>query len=123
MDRQRSFFDKPTGTIVERVSMPHAPHSPTSKAAAVQAEPRAGTDERRVLDYVAGQGSQGATRHEIAAGLHLQLATVCARVCALVQRGYLFETGETRLTESKRKAAVLRLRKDRFATEDSEHAK
>lgn len=106
MAKQRTLFDAPIAK--KPVSLPHN-GTPTSRAAAESCEPQAGTDRRRVLDYVAGRGSEGATRDEIAAALQLKIQTVCGRVNDLVRQGNLRASEQTRPTESGRAAAVLRL--------------
>lgn len=59
---------------------PFARDSETSRQAAIENYPRAGTQRQRVLDEVHRRGEKGATRDELAVELKLPLATICPRV-------------------------------------------
>lgn len=65
----------------------------TSRAAAAAIAPVAGTQEARVLAYLALVGP--CSRKGIARGTGMELASVCARTNALVTRGLLKHAGES----------------------------
>jgi len=78
----------------------------TSCEAAAAIAPVAGNLRRLVLEFIAGQGDQGATDHEVAAGLGMLSDTARARRCELVDAGYLVASGQRRRTPSGRSATV-----------------
>jgi transcription initiation factor IIE alpha subunit len=81
-------------------------HSPTSRQAAESVRPHLGALQQRVLDFIRDRG--GATDNEIIAGTGLSGSTVRPRRIELVQRGLVVDCGETRATETGRKAVVWR---------------
>jgi predicted transcriptional regulator len=84
---------------------PYQRDSATSKQAALEIAPRAGTLRANVLAYLE-LADQGGTNDEIARALALKLQSVCPRVNELVKGGFLKDSGETRLSDSGRKAVV-----------------
>ena len=66
-----------------------------------------GARRKAVLDYVRSRGTVGATRDEIAVALDYLTASTTSLVCGLIKSGMLVETGASRLTRAKVKAAVL----------------
>lgn len=73
-----------------------APHNgtATSKAAAKAIEPHRDSQAGRVLAFVRASGQHGATREEIADGLQMRLASVCARVSELVADSKIIGRGK-----------------------------
>lgn len=84
--------------------------SRTSRLAARSQAESAPPARLRVLDFIRGRASFGATRDEIMAELHLGIPTVCGRVDDLLKAKLVYDTGAVRLTASGRRAAVLRAR-------------
>jgi hypothetical protein len=72
----------------------------TSKAAAIAAEPRAGTVRRRVLDVIRDSGERGATDDEIEARLGLRHQTASPRRTELLNSGHVVDSGMKRRTRS-----------------------
>lgn len=62
---------------------------------------------RRVAEFLEARGSYGATRDEIAAGLRMQIQTVCGRTHDLKRNGLAIPTPERRATAAGRPAVVL----------------
>lgn len=85
-----------------------APHngSATSRAAAEQIEPHAGTQRAAILAYI--REHDGATRQEICLALNMPNNSVCPRVLELIKLNLIRETTTTRQTTSGRSAFVLR---------------
>lgn len=83
---------------------PFVAESSTSKAAADEMKPTAGTLRSRVLEYVLKHGD--ATDDEIEQGLDLRHQTASARRRELVLGGQLVDTGRRRQTRSGRSATV-----------------
>lgn len=81
--------------------------SPTSKAAAAEIAPSAGTLRARVLGFIQGRGAAGATDEEIAAGLGMNPSTARPRRIELAKAGLIVSSG-VRETSSGRSAAVWR---------------
>ena len=81
---------------------------PTSIAAAEKAEPNAGTDAQRVLDYFRDgyAFSTGATDDEIEIALEMRHQTASARRRGLVLTGWLRDSGKKRPTRSDTMAIV-----------------
>ena len=88
------------------VYIPHQPHSPTSIAAAEDAEVFAGSCLRAVFDDFRTRGSYGATDEEQQDGLDMNPSTQRPRRIELVQRGLVHDSGRTRPTRSGRAAVV-----------------
>ena len=80
-------------------------NSVTSKEAAIAAEPRAGTQRRRVLDILR-HFPDGLTDHEIQHWLKMNPSTQRPRRVELVQSGLVKDSGHTRLTPSGKRAVV-----------------
>lgn len=97
MNAQLGLFDRPA---------PYARNSRTSQAAAAAIEPQAGTLRAIVLAFVRGRGAQGATCEELEIGLGIKHQTASARVRELAQAAFIKDSGETRLTTSRRAAVV-----------------
>src|SRR5678815_1600408 len=70
---------------------PYARTSETSRTAAIQSQPRAGSQAARLLNLYTKYGPQ--TDHESAKALGLPIATICARRHALIDRGLVIEHG------------------------------
>jgi hypothetical protein len=64
------------------------------------------TDRVAVLDYITSRGTEGATDEEIQGALKLSPNTERPRRIELVEQGAVEKSGITRLTSSRRKAAV-----------------
>lgn len=78
----------------------------TSLAAAERIAPAQGTLQRRVLDYIAGQGERGATDEEVQNALGMNPSTQRPRRVELADAGYIVDSGATRPTASGRQAVV-----------------
>ncbi len=89
-------------------SLPFQRHSPTSEAAAESAEPNAGTQRRRVFDALMDH-PLGLTDEQQQNLLAMNPSTQRPRRIELVNAGRVFDSGETRLTRSGRKAVVWRI--------------
>lgn len=92
--------------LFDRPYTPFVKSSPTSKAAAVQAEPTSATAEARVLEVIRASGSRGATDDEIEQATAMTHQGASARRRGLVLRGRVRDSGETRATRYGRKATV-----------------
>lgn len=79
---------------------------PTSAEAAAKMFPRAGTDARRVLDFIVSRGGVGATDDEIEIMLEMIHQTASARRRGLVLTDWIKDSGEKRKTRSGSKAIV-----------------
>lgn len=86
---------------------PFQKDSETSRSAAIDNYPRAGTQRERVLNFVHAQLERGATRDELAVALELPLATICPRVWELIAGEWLRETHERRPTREGSEGFVL----------------
>jgi len=62
--------------------------------------------EADVLSVLKGTGDNGATSHELAAIMHLDLVTVSPRLRPLARKGLIIETAERREGPSGRKSIV-----------------
>lgn len=85
---------------------PSMPGSETSIAAAKRIESRAGTDRRRVLDFIRDRGTAGACDHEIQIGLGLTGDSERPRRWELHKAGYIRDSGQRRETAAGNKAVV-----------------
>jgi hypothetical protein len=93
------------GPASERIPAPYS-NPTTSRSAAKQIEPVAGTLRRRVLDHIRQQGEAGATDQEAAAALDMPENTVRPRRLELIAAGLVRDSGRTRPTAASRKAIV-----------------
>lgn len=84
---------------------PYQRHSETSFDAASEIEPNAGTLRAKVLEFLRALPS-GATDEEIQLALEMNPSTQRPRRVELVDRGLVFDSGNVRLTKSKRRAVV-----------------
>ena len=87
-------------------TLPYQPHSPTSRAAAESAKPKASALRTAVLEYLERRGSQGATDHEMQEALSMNPSTQRPRRVELVNCGRVGPAGCTRKTPSGRNAQV-----------------
>lgn len=97
MTVQMDLFGKP---------LPYVRGSETSKAAAIAAEPNAGTQRRRVLDCLRKWQSRGLTDHQMQVWLEMNPSTQRPRRIELVRAGLVKDSGQTRLTPSGKRAVV-----------------
>lgn len=88
---------------------PFAKGSETSRKAALDNYPRAGSQRRRVLLEIARGQEHGRTREELATRLELDDNSVRPRVVELVNGGFIRETDKTRPTKAGSEASVLAL--------------
>ena len=102
-DRWRKRKQRPTPLF----DSPRPSPADTSLAAAKSVAHARKFIEERVLAYVAGRGSHGATAEEVATALELRTQTCSARCSELRDAGRLHDSGRTRPTSSGRMAAVL----------------
>lgn len=87
-------------------SLPHQPHSATSKAAAEQAKPTATTMRAEVFELLEARAEYGATDEEIATCCNMNPSTARPRRIDLVKSGEVVDSGRTRLTKSNRESTV-----------------
>jgi hypothetical protein len=80
--------------------------TPTSKAAAEQIEPTAGTLRAQVLSYVRSCADHGATDEQIQLALEMNPSTQRPRRQELEKMGLIVRTTRTRPTKSGRSAVV-----------------
>lgn len=92
--------------LEETVSVPYVASSPTSRAAADEAVPTAGTERRRVWDFFESRGDYGATDEEAQEALGMNPSTERPRRVELVQRKLIEDSGRRRETRAGRKAVV-----------------
>lgn len=83
-------------------------HSQTSRAAALEIREDSGTLRGFVLAYLRGAGEHGATDEEMQHALNMNPSTQRPRRIELMQSNppLVRDSGQTRLTKSKRKAVV-----------------
>lgn len=81
--------------------------SDTSKAAALRALPRSGTQRWRVLRFIAERGVEGATDEEIQAELRLGHNSQTPRRRELVLGGWIIDSGRRRRTLSTNSEATV----------------
>ena len=86
---------------------PYAPGSATSRAAAVAAAPKAGTQRQRVLEAIRSSGYRGCTRPELAEATGLPLQSICARASELLEGGLIVVSEQRRRTRFAKWAEVL----------------
>jgi len=87
-----------------RISAPYQPHSDTSREAAEQIEPTAGTERSRVLALLREVG--GLTDEQIQDRLEMNPSTERPRRVELCQMGFVHDSGEKAATRSGRRAVV-----------------
>jgi len=85
-----------------------APHNgtDTSVTAAVAAAPKAPTQKKQILWWIAACEGYGATEDEIEVGMGFLRSAICARVNELVKEGLLRDSGQRRETRWNRPAIV-----------------
>lgn len=83
-----------------------AGQSGTSRVAAVEAVPLTGSKRQAVFHFIQEQGWRGATDEEIQTALDMNPSTQRPRRVELVDQGLIQDSGRTRLTRSRRAAAV-----------------
>lgn len=79
-------------------SAPYQRHSATSKAAALSAEPQAGTKRAILLAFLRGRGLTGATDEEMQANVPMNANTQRPRRVELVQGHFIEDSKRTRAT-------------------------
>lgn len=85
---------------------PYQRHSETSRAAALDIMPKAGTLRRRVLDSIIAAGKHGRTDDEIQAFERMDPSTQRPRRIELVEAGLVKDSGQKRMTRSRKPATV-----------------
>lgn len=85
---------------------PFQAHSDTSREAAIEQYPRAGTLRRRVLDHLQQVGAEGATDDEIQVALEMNPSTQRPRRVELERAGLIERLDATRKTRAGRQAHV-----------------
>ena len=83
---------------VEPRSAQYQRHSATSKAAALSAEPQAGTKRAILLAFLRGRGLTGATDEEMQANVPMNANTQRPRRVELVQGHFIEDSKRTRAT-------------------------
>jgi hypothetical protein len=91
-------------------SAPYVRGSETSRAAADEILPHAGTLRAEIYTAIKSAGSTGMTRDQLCEQLAMRNQTVCPRVLELIAGQLIVETNETRKTRSGRAAFVLKAR-------------
>jgi hypothetical protein len=87
-------------------TLPAIKHSPESRAAALQAEPSAGSKRAAVLRFLEARGSYGATDDEMQAGLGMNPSTQRPRRIELYEGQHIAKLTMTRATRGRRQAVV-----------------
>lgn len=85
---------------------PYQRHSATSKAAALSAEPTAGTKRAIALAFLRGRGAHGATDEEMQELIPLTANTQRPRRVELVKGKFVVDSGRTRKTRGGDDAVV-----------------
>jgi hypothetical protein len=85
---------------------PYQRHSATSKAAALSAEPTAGTKRAVALAFLRGRGAAGATDEEMQEHIPLGANTQRPRLVELVKGHFVVDSGRTRRTRGGDEAVV-----------------
>ena len=85
---------------------PYQRHSATSKAAALSAEPTAGTKRAILLAFIRGRGITGATDEEMQLDVPMNPNTQRPRRVELVQGGWIRDSKRTRATAGGDQAVV-----------------
>jgi predicted ArsR family transcriptional regulator len=86
--------------------LPYRRRSRTSRDAAVRAESQAPNQQRRVLNFLRGTGTRGATDEQIAAALNLNPSAARPRRVELVEEGLVYDSKRTAKTSSGRSAVL-----------------
>lgn len=86
---------------------PFARGSAASRLAALDAYPRQGTQRHLIVSALRMADGSGHTREELGEETEIVLQAVCARVAELIERGWIRESGASRLTRQKSAAGVL----------------
>jgi hypothetical protein len=81
-------------------------HSDTSHAAAQSMRPHYTVQQKRIVDFLQGQGVTGGTYTEICSGTQLSAPSVCGRMVELVRGKHVIKSNDTRATPSNRQAHV-----------------
>lgn len=84
--------------VLEPRPAPWQKHSPTSRAAAMAAEPLAGTKRAILLAFLRGRGDLGATDEEMQACVPMSPNTQRPRRVELVEGRHIQNSGRTRKT-------------------------
>lgn len=92
--------------VLEPRPAPWQKHSPTSRAAAMAAEPMAGTKRAILLAFLRGRGDLGATDEEMQACVPMSANTQRPRRVELVEGRHIKNSGRTRTTGSGVEAVV-----------------
>lgn len=101
----RTLFPDDDPDKVPETRLPHS-GSPTSKAAAESMKPHAGQQRELVRRFFAERGELGATQQEVELALGIAGNSVRPRCKELEQSGEVVDSGSTRPTVARRKAAV-----------------
>lgn len=111
MRQETDLFGNPIDPVTETTPpLPSVRGSETSEAAAEEALPNAGTQRRRLWDFLEERGEKGATDEEMQEHLGMNPSTQRPRRVELVERGLVYDSGEKRDTRSGRKAVVWKAR-------------
>lgn len=89
-----------------RSEPPAQGHSQTSTAAGAAIKPDRNRLRNRVLAFLRGCGSYGATDEEVQERLAMNPSTQRPRRVELVEAGLVVDSGQTRLTKAGRKATI-----------------
>lgn len=96
-----------TAPPVEQEPMPpFQSHSPTSEAASIAVEDKAGDYRRRVYEFYLKRGAEGATDDEVQVALDMDPSTQRPRRIELVENGKLMGSEKRRRTRAGRFAVV-----------------
>ena len=87
-------------------TIPHQPHSDTSREAAREIAPHLNRLQVKVIDWIASRGDTGATDEEIQRALGMNPSTQRPRRIELLNRGLVVDSGSKRRTSSGRSATV-----------------
>jgi hypothetical protein len=93
--------------------MKYQAHSETSREAAERAEPQAGTQRRKILDYM--KLVRCATDEMQQEALHMNPSTQRPRRGELVDSGHLRDSGRKALTRSGRRAVLWEISNPKYA--------
>ena len=84
--------------VFEPRPAPRQAHSPTSRAAAIAAEPTAGTKRAMLLAFLRGRGAQGATDEEMQLEVPMAPNTQRPRRVELIEGRHIANSYRTRKT-------------------------
>lgn len=102
--QQQLFYNSAMPSQV--IGAPYVPRSATSRAAAILAIPRAGTQRRKVLNFLIQQGENGAIDEEIQNALEMVANTQRPRRIELVALKLVTDSGRKRKTKAVRDATI-----------------